>query len=376
MRRYFGAILIGLGALLLVMAVGLPLYVGPAVAKLPYNMQGCPDDPAKPGTAGCLRPSVAEAENAIFLDAAHGKIEHGTLRSTTWVRPQAKITADLQKKNTLTDDSIVWDVYSNAVWVQSGAVMSAYSTELALDRVSGAAVKWNGQWLDENSDGAKPNNVAYDGQVYKFPFGTEKKDYRIFDSNLRRALPAKYIDTVSVKGLQAYHFRQVIEREQVQNVSEDSLKAALGLFAPNATSGKIVYSNIREVWVDPATGAYVDVREQQKKVLVPADGTDGETTLLDTDFRYTKETIDNSVKSATDNGVKLQAATVYAPIGAGVLGFVFVVIGLLMVRSKRHPVPASARQSGGGDTGGMDDSTGLLSDRIPPASASWPQRDE
>ena len=95
-RRFMGAVLAGLGVLFLVVAVGLPFYVGPAVTRLPNDLQACPTVD-KPQPDGCLKPSVAEASNATFLDLSTGQIVQGNLRATTWVVPQAKVTADEQK---------------------------------------------------------------------------------------------------------------------------------------------------------------------------------------------------------------------------------------------------------------------------------------
>jgi hypothetical protein len=390
MRRFFGAVLIGLGALLLAVAVGLPLYVAPAVTKLPYNMQACPEDAKAKKPDGCLEPSVAEAKEATFLNNSEGKIEHGTLRSTTWVRPQASLTATEQSNKRLSSNAVIWDVYSNAQWLEDTSghpVMSAYSTELALDRVSGAAVSsWDGQWLDEsNQGGSSPAaKVTYSGQVYKFPFDTQKKDYNIYDSNLRKDLPAKFVEVTTVQNLEAYHFKQVIDRQPLANVTDQDVKTALALFAKTATSGKILYSNIREVWIDPVTGAYVNVREQQTKVLVPNDGTDGETVLLKADFNYTTDTIKNSVKSARDNQSKLTLLNMYAPIGGGILGVLLIAGGIALVGRRGGPAAPAAeaapwdsnlpqpRHRLRGEGGGPGDTTGVLTDTVPPTGPSWP----
>lgn len=385
MRRFVGAVLIGIGALFIVVAVGLPLYVAPAVTKLPYDMQVCPEDPAEPAPDGCLKPSVAEATGATFLNISALAIETGTLQSTTWVRPQPKTTADWQRSGKLGDNAIVWDVYSNARWSDGGdALISGYSTSLALDRVSGAAVDWDGQWLDESNLGntVAMGNIKYEGQIYKFPFNTEQKDYLIYDRDIRRALPTKFIAVTDVDGVPAYQFRQEITSEPVANTSDATIAALLSKFAPSASSGKILYSNIREVWVDPVTGAYLNVREQPKKELVPDNGTDGPTILLQADFKYTSGTIANSVASARSNQSQLKLVTLYGPIGAGLLGVLFLVLGGLL--AFRSPTPAAEpgawdaalpkprHRLRGDGTGFADEAdTGPLTDTIPGSTPTW-----
>jgi hypothetical protein len=344
--RFVGTVLIGFGVLFLVLAVGLRFFVAPAVTKLPYDMEQCPP-PEETQPAGCLKPSVAEATGATFLQIEGGTpaIRQGTLRSTTWVRPQPKTTAAWQatgESNRLGDNAIVWNVSSQGRWVDGGdAVISAYSTELALDRVTGAALPWDAQWLDDaNLDSAVPkNNVQYKGQVYKFPFGTEKKDYEIYDTNIQQALPARFVDVTSVGNLKAYHFKQEVPRQPAVNVSPASLAVLRTNFAPNATSVKVMYSNIREVWVDPVTGAYLNVREQQLKELVPDDGTDGPTTLLRADFKYTADTVTNAVKSAEDNHFRLSLVNLWGPLGLGLIGLLLILGGLLLVLRRGRPQP-------------------------------------
>ncbi|HZN77601.1 MAG TPA: DUF3068 domain-containing protein [Micromonosporaceae bacterium] len=384
MRRFVGAVLIGFGVLFLVVAVGLPLYVAPAVTKLPYDLEVCPDNQTEGGDPpGCLRPSVAEASGATFLEIGTLKVQTGTLRSTTWVRPQPKATADWQRSGKLDDDAFIWDVYSDAKWADGGgAVVSAYSTSIAIDRVSGAAVDWDGQWLDDSNLGktVAMGNVKYEGQVYKFPFGTEKKDYLIYDRDIRKAVPATFVDVATVDGVEAYHFRQEIKNLPVQNVTPATLTALLGVFAKTATSGKILYSNTREVWVDPVTGAYLDVREQPRKELVPDDGTDGPTVLLNADFRYTPETVANSVSSAKSNQSQLKLVTLYGPIGFGVLALIFLGLGVLLAvrgpSAATEPGPWDAalpkpRHRLRDDGSGLGNDTGPLSDTIPGSTPTW-----
>lgn len=339
MRRLLGAVLIGLGALLLVAAGGLVLVVAPAVTKLPYDMVPCPKENPPPG---CLKPSVAEARNATFLQiGADIKINTGDLRSTTEVIPQAKTTADEQSHNRLTD-AIVWDVYSTAARIDDGTVITQSSTELALDRASGAAVTdWKGQWISESKD-VKDTSIAYKGQVYKFPFGTEKKDYPYWDSDTRTAPAAKFTSVESIEGVETYHFVQTIPPTAVA-VADESLAVLISTFAPTATSGQVLYNNVREVWVDPVTGSFIKVREQPHQTFKPNVGATVD--LLDADFVYTTDTIKNSAQSAKDNGFKLSLITLYLPIAAAVVGLVLLIGGFLMLRA-RTPKAASA---GGAD---------------------------
>jgi Porin PorA len=335
MRRFVGALLVGLGAIFAVTAIGLPLYVVPSVKKLPYDMQPCPPAP-KAQPSGCLKPSVAEAKQAKFLqirkvgDDVVIEVNTADLRSTTEVIPSAQKTADEQAAGRLTDDSVVWGVYSTVIRTDTKAVISASSTELALDRVSGAGVRWTGTWISESTD-KKDWSIRYSEQIYKFPFGTEKRDYKYYDTDLRSAPSIKFEAVEQVGGIETYHFVQKIPDTAIYE-SADNIGVLLGKFAPGAKSGKIFYRNTREVWVDPATGAFVKVREQPHKELRPDTGP--AVTLLQADFAYTPETTANSVNSAKDNGFLLDLVSLYLPITAGVLAVALIVGGLLLARRR------------------------------------------
>lgn len=373
MGRFVGAVLAGIGALCLAVAVGLPLYVAPAVTKLPYDLKPCvPGKEVK----GCLKPSVVEAHNAQYLQikvdgqTVDINVKTGTLRTTVEVVPQAKLTAQQLKDKKLAGDSVIWDVFQS-VKTDTGELISASSTELALDRVSGAAVNWPGQWINEDGTNTP---IQYSEQVYKFPFNTEKRDYKIYDTDVRAASTAAFQGVETVGGVETYHFVQQIPETPV-TVSKDSLSALIGRYAPTATSGSVVYRNTREVWVDPATGSYIKNREQPHQEFVPNVGSPQ--VLLDADFVSTPETIANSAASAKDNGSQLRLVNLYGPIGAGILGVVLLIVGLVMGRPRRaapaHAAPAPADDAAsfdetlpeGREQLREDGTSSLLTDTIP-----------
>ena len=93
-------------------------------------------------------------------------------------------------------------------------MISAYSTSLAVDRRTAAAQPWDRQWLDTGND---RQSVDYSGQIYKFPFGTEKKTTRSSTATSSATQPAKFVKTEEINGLETYQFTQEI-REAAQQV--------------------------------------------------------------------------------------------------------------------------------------------------------------
>ncbi|MGW4293592.1 DUF3068 domain-containing protein [Micromonospora chersina] len=365
-HRAIGAVLFGVGVLLLALAAGLVFVVTPALAKLPYDLDSST--------------SVAEASNAKFLQINDGsiKINDGNLRSTVLVTQLPKETANLT--GDLDGKAVVWRVGQTVERVDNKQLVSAYGAELALDRVSGAALEWGGQWLDDT--GEQDKEIRFAGQIYKFPFNTEKKDYQIFDRDLRAVRDAKFAGTENIKGIETYRFEQVITDEPL-NLG-DRLTPLLATFAPGATDGKVVYSNKRTVWVDPVTGSFIKVREVQKKVLTPNVG--APTTLLDADFAYNEATITASADRAKDSRNSLRLLSVYAPIGLVVLGLALLAGGVLVGRRASAAVAGEARHRADAPTRveepvrdadatdervEVDRQGGPLSDEIPPASTNW-----
>lgn len=355
--RVIGAVLFGIGVLFLVFAAGLAFIVAPAVTKLPYDLE--------PSA------SVAEAPGARFLqikkvgDDIVVNVNQATLESITKVTPNRKVTADLT--GDLDSSAVVWTVGQTVRRTDTTELVNAYSAELALDRVSGEGLLWERQWLDE-SDGVK-SEVNFEGQVYKFPFRTEKKDYRIYDRDLRAALPARYQGTETIEGLEVYRFEQVIA-DQEQKVDQGRMAVLLGRFAEGATTGEIVYSNTRTVWVEPLTGSYLKVREVQHKVLVPDSGS--QTVLLEATFEYTPDTVKASAERARDSRLQLQLVGLYGPIGLALLGLAAIIGGLLLAR-RAERVYGQPRHRADDEVSAEDTTAahGPLTDELPPATHNW-----
>jgi hypothetical protein len=304
----------------LVLAIGLPLYVAPAVTKLPYDLD--------------KSTSLVEAKGATFLQLKGGQpptVHTGKdLRSTTTVVPQPILTEQLQKE--FKDGAVVWDVYSSTARIDNGEKISESTTEIALDRVSGVPVDWSGAWVN---DGTK-TTTKFSGQIYKFPFHTEKRDYAFWDAEMGAGAPqAKFEAVETIGGLEVYRFKQVIPWFKTTS-DAGTISFLLSTFADkDAKSGDIYYRNTRTMWVEPVTGQFLNLREEREQELRDDQG--GKTTLLRADFSYTKETQDNSVKTAGDNKTKIQLISVYAPIGLGILGLILVIVGPLMMRRRHYP---------------------------------------
>lgn len=330
--RVIGTVLFGLGVLALVFAGGLAFVVAPTAKQLPYDM--------------AMTQSVAEARNARFMQIKEGKatVETGDLRSTITVQVDPDKTAKLG--DDLDGSALVWVGGQQVQRTDDAELVLAYSTSLAVDRKTAAAQDWVDQWLDT---GGQREAVKYEGQVYKFPFGTTQDgEYKIFDRDVLKASPVKFVKSVEIQGLETYEFTQTLQNE-TQQLPEDRIKLLLGQLIPGATNGRVNYSNTRTVWVEPATGQYIRVQEQQKKQLVSDDGR--QVDILDANFAYTEDTVAKAVESAKSNRRLLDIATLWGPIGLGVLGLVLAIVGGILLTRDGRP----AQWTGGGRHAAPDD---------------------
>ncbi|GAA1611778.1 DUF3068 domain-containing protein [Actinoplanes couchii] len=348
MKARLGAVLFGIGFFAVVLAAGVAFYVAPSAARLPYDLKLCTPEV----TEDCLKPSVAEAKNARFLNTEGGttpvvEIATGTLQSTTEIKPLVDTTNNEIKNGAIDDNTVIWNAFGTVIWTEKDKVVSAYEARLALDRQTAGAIKWPGQELDDVAKGldttAEVETVGFSGQLYKFPFNTEQKTYQYFDRDLKRTFPIEFKGIESIQGLETYKFEQAIP-ETALDFDEDRIKSLLGAFAgPDATSGQVVYSNTRTIWVEPVGGTFIKVQEQQNKKLVPSTGQPTE--LLNGVFVYTDQTVANSVESASATKAQVLLISRYVPIGLSTLGVILLIVGLLLVTSARTASPRHAAGS-------------------------------
>src|SRR5262245_20565307 len=254
MRRFLGAVLVGLGALLVVLAVGLPTFLAPAVGQLPSTLQPCKAG-SRTDPPGCLATVDAKAANATYLqfDPAGAHINTGDLITTFEIVPQTDKTANAIADGKLQSDAQIWDIFQTTK--DSLAVKVAQqSAELALNRKTGAAVPWEGQFLNDGTE----DTVKFSGNEYQFPFNTQKQDYAVFDDNIKTTTTAKFTSTDNIDGLDTYHFVAHIPSTEL-SLPRQSIDALIQLFAPKATSAKLTYTDDKEIWVDPSTGVLIKV---------------------------------------------------------------------------------------------------------------------
>lgn len=340
MRRLIGGISLGLGVALLVLGIlARPvLYDRLATVSLDQRSQ-----------------SVSEGRNmsALRVWAGSDKVSHYdpltdvTLRSTREVIGIPGVVKDDR-------DSAHWQttVVSEAV----GIADLTYSNEgVSFDRRTGLATNCCGDFKTVPKDPANPlgetvnQPVKREGLFFKFPFAVEKKTYKWWDGDLNAAADMKFLREESVHGTDAYVFQQVTP---VSEVAEREVPAGIFGQDSGAVSAKVMYGNVRTLWIEPNTGVIIKGQENLDKSLVSDLGTVVTTKGI---IGYTDETVRENASTWGSKGRLLGfIGGPLMPVGIG-LGLLLGALGLYLLLSRREPAIAPARGSARRrDAGGVD----------------------
>jgi hypothetical protein len=319
-RRVVGFVLLGLGVFAVALGLLLRFYAYPVLAKVPLDTKS---------------KSVAEGDGitALVIRTENGapvpEVEDNlSLRSTTYV------TGDLTQPEVKADGDVA--VYVEAIKTEdesSGVLINATLRSLCFDRFSGEAVApCEGQYVeveqDEPEKGSR-NVVQQPGLSFKFPFGTEQKDYSFYDLQVRKAVPAKYDGEDTVQGLDTYRFVMNVSNTKV---GEREVPGSLiGQPDEPSVTADLYYKGKRTLWVEPTTGIIVAGQQEMTQELVAPGEEPGEgTKVFDGTLRLNDETVADFVGKADDAASKIRLLTVY-PIWMWIVGGLMIVGGVVML---------------------------------------------
>lgn len=307
MRRQLHLVLIGLGAFLLVAAFMLRFYAYPKLAVAPIDQNSVT--------------SLSATDATIFDIASLQPI-------TTDLSVEVRTVGDKAASEKAGDDTRVW-VSTTSVRSADGQVRTRTADRAAFDTVSGAAVAYDDQWRETTEGERTP--VTRKGQVFKFPFATEKKDYLFWDGTLNDATDAVYRKTDKLEGLTVYLFEQEIPDTVVG--TRELPGAIFGSDEP-AVEAEVHYSNTKTMTVEPQTGAIMD-RTEEQNTYFSYDGTDVPATQADLSF--TDKEIEEMIETVESDANQLAGLRGLYPILAGVAGLVLLGLGgLLWARSRQQ----------------------------------------
>ncbi|MGB3442697.1 MAG: DUF3068 domain-containing protein [Actinophytocola sp.] len=316
MRRYVTFIILGLGVFAVAAGLALRLYAYPQLAKIPHNVNEV---------------SVGHGEGITALvyvpdgDTAMPEIrENLSLTSTT------KVTGNLRAEEVTEDgDVTVWVEASEVVDDDDGLTVNGSLRSLCLDRYSGEAVMPCENQFYEDVAGERivgeRGTLQQPGLNFKFPFATEQRDYRWFDTSVKKALPIKYSGEEEIRGLPTYKFVQTVPPTLLEE--RDVPGSLVGQPDVPTVRAGLYYEATRTLWVEPTTGAVISGREDGKQEL----RADGESTaVFDGELALTDETVAANVEAAEENISSLWLMTVL-PVILWIVGGVLIVASIVLL---------------------------------------------
>ncbi|WP_433353488.1 DUF3068 domain-containing protein [Microtetraspora malaysiensis] len=299
MRRLVGVVLLAAGAFFIVLAPLVKFVVAGKLIQAPADQYTITD----------LR-----AENAQYFSTQDLKVLTGTLDITVTTRGDVKEAKD---------DHVVWDQFTSASDVTNGRPgISMTEFRSAFNKYDGVGVNCCGANVDTEP-------VQLEGQIYLFPFGVEKKTYKVFNSSTRKAYDAVFSGEDTIEGLQVYKFVQQVPPTVVQSLNVPA--SVLGMTETGDVAADRVYDGTNTFWVEPRTGAPVKQEQQRHEVLKTKDGVERMPAFIATAV-MTPETVTGLAKTVRDNLSQITLISITLPLVSLILGVGLILGGLVLLR--------------------------------------------
>ncbi|WP_248963515.1 DUF3068 domain-containing protein [Sphaerisporangium perillae] len=302
MRRITGVVLIAIGAFLITLAPLIRFYAAGKLIAAPADYYGVTE----------LR-----ADNAQYFSAAKVKVLNASLDITVTTR------GDVAEAK---DDHVVWDEFSVVNDVTNSL------PNIALDQRRSAFNKYTGEAVNCCGANVDKEPVQMTGQIYTFPFSTEKKTYKVFNSSTRQSYDTKFVSEDTVNGLPVYKFEQTIPPTKIATITAPA--SVLGMSQPGDVQADRFYDGVVTFWVEPTSGAPVKQEQHRHEVLKTQDGVERTVAFVAT-VKMTPATIDRLVKNAIDGKSQITLLKTTVPLVLLVVGLLLAVGGAVLLLSGR-----------------------------------------
>ena len=296
MARRVGFVLVFLGLFLLFFALVERVYAYPRLKKAPLDQYS---QPVATGTGNYFNRSPDKLR----------EIAGAQLKNVRTVRGDVKAGSD---------EVAVWDSFNSTVDTADQGVITATQERIALDRVTAQSVQCCGE------------NPRHQGLTLKFPFDTRKSTYQFWDAPAGRALPAAFTRTERINGVSVYRFEQRIDQLDIGD--QDIPGTLAGEPDTPSVQTDVIYSNVKTLWVEPATGIIVKAQQDVTQVLRTPGG-EQVLTLIDAVLTYDEATVDANADDATEGVNQLRILGTILPVAALALGLIALAAGLVLLRS-------------------------------------------
>jgi hypothetical protein len=305
MRRVIGLTLAGLGTFLIVFAVLVRTYVGGQLIKFPLNEH--------------LTTTLQGTGVTYFSPSMVREVSGATIRVTSTVNGDGPAG---------TSSTAVWNEFTYLYDVTNSQQYEFATRRIAFDRRTAELVSCCGASVGGNT------SIRQSGLVgFLWPFGTQQTTYEVFDVNLHRPMPARYAGTSTIDGISVDRF---VERVQHARAGSQQLPGSLvGMPSQSLVTLPEYYTATITYWVDPLTGAQLDLSQDQKLTIEDSAGAQ-RLLLFNGDLRVTPQSVRTIV------GLDRTGRTEYAwfetiiPLVSGLVGLALLVVGIVLARSRRE----------------------------------------
>ena len=317
MRRIAGPLLFGLGAFLLVAGLLLRFYAYPKLATAPIDQNSV---------------TRLEATGATLFDTT-------TLKEIqTDLTIQSRTVGDVKASEDAGNNTRVW-VGTTSIRSSDGVVRSRSTNRTPFEGTTAEAVNCCGAFV-ETSDGER-EQVKRDGLVWKYPFSTEKKSYKVWDSTLGKTVTSKYVKETKIQGMDVYVFKSVVPRTEVG--TQDVPASVVGEPGTGNVTAQSMYANTTTVYVEPVTGAIIDQKQETTNTLAVDD--EDKVTTTKADIAYTKAQVGKFVDDISGKAPLLTLVHSTLPIITVILGLILMVVGFLLGRRNQAATTTLHRRS-------------------------------
>ena len=308
MRRV-GLVLVGLGVCFLVFALLIPTWVSGRVIKFPLNLY--------------VSVNLTDSNASYFSPAKLAEQTGVTVEATQTIKGNAAAGSS---------STAVWNQFTYIYDQTNRLPIQQTSRTMAFDRRTAQLVNCCG--ANVNGDSSVKQS-GYVGIV--LPIGTEKKTYPVFVPDVKKPVPFAYAGVDAVGGTEAYRF--VANIPPTQNGTQTVPGSLVNQSASSVTLPQFFQAQIT-YWIDPVTGALLNVTENQKLTL--RDSTGAQALLLfDANLVATTDSVDRLL--AIDNNQLSRASFVSTllPLLSAMVGLILLVVGFLVGRRPRQDAEAA-----------------------------------
>lgn len=309
MRRVLGAIFIGLGGFLLVVAALSRFYLPGQVVKFPLNEYSITH---LSGT------NVSYFSKALVKEVTGASVEAS---STT--------QGDVKSGSSST---AVWTNNLGITDVTSGTGQQPFSYGGSPERL--AFNRRTGQLVNCCAASIAKKPEKFSGLGYVWPIGVQKQTYQVYDDTLLKPVPAVYVGTVKVDGFTTYEFIENIDQQQF---GTQSVPGSLVQMPGQAQVTLPEYLTARNVYyVDPATGAPIKISEDQTQSLVDPQTGGTALTLFKGTLTSTPQSVSQAIANARPLDNKILWVEDLLPLLGLIVGVLLLIAGLLLLVSSER----------------------------------------